>query len=436
MRSDLPKSLQTIGAKPMLQIILDCVRRAGAAKIHVVIGGHDGDAVRAHFSDSSINWVVQPQPLGTGHAVLQAIQHIRTESVICVLYGDSPLISPDTIARLVQLAASGALALLTATLPDPSGYGRIKRDSAGQVSGIIEHKDADESERKITEINAGPIAVPAKLLHDWLAKLDNGNVQKEYYLTSVVDFALADGIDIKTYPAPDTCEASGVNNRSEQAQLERAWQLKNAAALMRQGVRIIDPERFDVRGECAAGKDCEIDVGVILEGKVQLHDRVRIGANNQIQDSEIGSDVTILPNCVIESATIHAGATIGPFARIRAGSVIGENCKVGNFVEIKNSSLGKHSKASHLAYIGDADVGANVNIGAGTITCNFDGKSKHRTTIGNQVFVGANVTLVAPLTVADGAVIAAGSTITKTIAENQLAVERAKLRTMDAKRFR
>ncbi len=436
MRSDQPKSLQTIGAKPMLQLILDCVKRTGAAKTHIVIGGAGGDAVRERFSDSSINWVVQAQPQGTGHAAMQAIRHTCTESIVCVLYGDCPLIAPETVARLIQLAASGALALLTATLQDPSGYGRIKRDAAGRVTRIVEHKDASDSEQKITEINAGPMAAPAKLLHGWLAKLDNNNVQKEYYLTGVIDFALADGIDIKTYNTPDTREASGVNTRIEQAQLERAWQLKSAAELMRQGVRIIDPERFEVRGECAAGKDCEIDVGVILEGKVQLHDRVRIGANNQIQDSEIGSNVTILPNCVIEGATIHAGATIGPFARIRAGSVIGENCKVGNFVEIKNSSFGAHSKVNHLAYIGDADVGGYVNIGAGTITCNFDGKSKHRTTIGNQVFVGSNVTLVAPLTVADGAVIAAGSTITKTIAENQLAIERAKLRTIPAKRFR
>ena len=433
MNSGKPKSLQEIGGKPMLAHLLDSVNSMRPKRVHVVYGSN-GAEILDRFAHENVNWVLQSAPLGTGHAVLQAIPHVDAGSTVCVLYGDNPFVSDKTISQLVELASAGKLALLTAELEDPTGYGRIKRTTDGKLERIVEHKDATDKERKIREVNAGPIAAPASMLEDWLGRLGNDNQQQEYYLTEVVDFAVSDGIEVSTCQPSKQNEISGVNSRIEQAQLEREYQMKNAEDLMRSGVEIVDPARFDLRGKCEAGRDCRIDVNAIIEGHVRLGDNVRIEANNSIKESDLGANVTIRENCVVDGARIESGATIGPYARVRPGTVIGKNCQVGNFVEIKNSNLGEGTKVNHLAYVGDADVGRNVNIGAGTITCNYDGKRKHRTIIGDNAFIGSNVSLVAPVQIGDNAVIGAGSTITKNVGPAQLAVERAKVKTIQRKR--
>ncbi len=417
----------------MLAHLLDSVNSMRPKRVHVVYGSN-GAEILDRFAHENVNWVLQSAPLGTGHAVLQAIPHVDAGSTVCVLYGDNPFVSDKTISQLVELASAGKLALLTAELEDPTGYGRIKRTTDGKLERIVEHKDATDKERQIREVNAGPIAAPASLLEDWLGRLGNDNQQQEYYLTEIVDFAVSDGIEVATCQPSKQNEISGVNSRIEQAQLEREYQMKNAEDLMRSGVEIVDPARFDLRGKCEAGRDCRIDVNAIIEGHVRLGDNVRIEANNSIKESDLGANVTIRENCVIDGARIESGATIGPYARVRPGTVIGKNCQVGNFVEIKNSNLGEGTKVNHLAYVGDADVGRNVNIGAGTITCNYDGKRKHRTIIGDNAFIGSNVSLVAPVQIGDNAVIGAGSTITKNVGPAQLAVERAKVKTIQRKR--
>ena len=417
----------------MLAHLLDSVNSMRPKRVHVVYGSN-GAEILDRFAHENVNWVLQSAPLGTGHAVLQAIPHVDAGSTVCVLYGDNPFVSDSTISQLVELASAGKLALLTAELEDPTGYGRIKRTTDGKLERIVEHKDATDKERKIREVNAGPIAAPASMLEDWLGRLGNDNQQQEYYLTEIVDFAVSDGIEVATCQPSKQNEISGVNSRIEQAQLEREYQMKNAEDLMRSGVEIVDPARFDLRGKCEAGRDCRIDINAIIEGHVRLGDNVRIEANNSIKESDLGANVTIRENCVIDGARIESGATIGPYARVRPGTVIGKNCQVGNFVEIKNSNLGEGTKVNHLAYVGDADVGRNVNIGAGTITCNYDGKRKHRTIIGDNAFIGSNVSLVAPVQIGDNAVIGAGSTITKNVGPAQLAVERAKVKTIQRKR--
>ncbi len=435
MRSAKPKSLQQIGARPMLHYIVECVKDVKFDRIHVVIG-EGGKQIQNAFEDQDINWVMQPQPLGTADAVKQAMHSIDSDSFVCVLYGDNPFIRPQTIEKLLELAKGDALTVLTAQLEDPSGYGRIKRTKDGQVSAIVEQKDATDDERKITEVNAGPLCAPSKILQALLDKIDNRNQQNEFYLTDVVGLAVESRIDIKTWTTSDANEIAGVNSRIDQARLERMFQSKNATELMQAGVEIADPARFDLRGNCVSGKDCRIDVNVILEGDIKIDDRVSIGANSIVRDCVIHADVNILANCVVEGAHIHAGATIGPYARIRPGSVIGSNCKIGNFVEIKNSTLGAETKVNHLAYVGDSDVAEQVNIGAGTITCNYDGRKKHRTRIGKKVFVGSNVSLIAPLEIGDNAVIGAGSTISKNVADGTLAVERSKTKTISADRIK
>ena len=435
MNSDKPKSLQNIGGRPMLQYILSGAKSINSDRIHVVYGSN-GEQMLERFSQEDVNWCLQSESLGTGHATQQAISHVDKNAIVCVLYGDNPFVSAETISKLVGLASTGQLALLTAELENPTGYGRIKRDTDGTLERIIEDRDASESERKIREINAGPLAVPAMLLTRWLARLNNDNKQKEYYLTDIVDFAVADGITVATTQPSQADEIAGVNSRIEQAQLERVMQMNNAESLLSHGVEIVDPARFDLRGTCESGKDCRIDINVILEGEVRLGDNVTIEANNVIKNTVLGAGVTILPNCVIDGAQIESGCTIGPFARIRPGTVIGRDCRVGNYVEIKNSTLGEGTKVNHLAYVGDSDVGQNVNIGAGTITCNYDGKRKHRTVIGNNAFIGSNASLVAPLEIGAGAVIGAGSTITKDVDSDYLAVERSKAKLIDRRKLK
>jgi len=435
MRSSKPKSLQQIGARPMLHYIVECAKSVNFDRVHVVIG-KDGDEIRSAFESEDINWVIQTQQLGTADAVKHAIPAIDSESTVCVLYGDNPFIDPKTMHKMIDLTNNNALSVLTAKLENPKGYGRIKRTKDGKVSGIVEDKDASEDERRITEVNAGPLCAQVKTLQTLLEKIDNNNQQNEYYLTDIVGAAFTNGIDIKTCATANAAEIAGVNSRNEQARLERKLQLKNAAELMQAGVEISDPARFDLRGSCSSGKDCRIDINVIIEGDVRLDDRVSIGANCIVRDSVLEADVTILPNTIVEGAQIHTGATVGPFARIRPGTVIGADCKIGNFVEIKNSTLGSKTKVSHLAYVGDCDTGEQVNIGAGTITCNYDGSAKHRTHIGDKAFIGSNVSLVAPLDIGDGAVIGAGSTITRDVPSGKLAVERSQTKTMPAERFR
>lgn len=419
----------------MLQHILSSAKSINPDRIHVVYGA-GGSQIPERFSHEDVNWCLQCEPLGTAHAAQQAIAHVDPEAIACVLYGDNPFVSAKTISTLVEHASAGQLALLTAQLADAAGYGRIKRDADGRLERIIEDRDATESEREIKEVNAGPLAVSASLLDGWLDRIENNNKQREFYLTDIVDFAISEGISVVTSQPSQLSEIAGVNSRIEQAQLERAMQTKNAQSLLSRGVEIVDPARFDLRGTCESGKDCRIDINVILKGDIKMGDNVSIEANNVIENTVMGTDVTILPNCVIEGARIESGCTIGPFARIRPGTTIGGNCRVGNYVEVKNSTLGEGTKVNHLAYVGDSDVGQNVNIGAGAITCNYDGRQKHRTVIGDNAFIGSNASLVAPLEIGAGAVVGAGSTITKDVSPNQLAVERCKTKVIDRRKFK
>ena len=435
MNSSRPKSMQEIGGIPMLRHILSCVQNSGFDVIHVIYGTHHPE-IKKLFPEFTINWVPQSAPLGTGHALLQAVPYLGDDSTVCVLYGDNPFIQSGTVRKLMECAGGVKLALLTFFLDNPGGYGRIVRDENNQLVNIVEEKDATEEQRKIREVNAGPMAAPSRLLKGWVKQLDSNNAQKEYYLTDIVGMAVADGINIATCHPLDNTEAAGANDRIEQSELERKYQLKSAKELMEQGVEIVDPGRFDIRGSCIAGKDCRIDVNVVLEGKVVLGDNVYIGPNNVIRDTELKSNVSVLPNCVIDGAVVESGSTIGPFSRIRSGSHVGENSKVGSFVEVNRSSLGKKTKVSHLAYIGDATLGDEVNVGAGSITCNYDGVNKNKTNIGDRVFIGSNSSLVAPIEVGDDAVIGAGSTVSEDIESNELVIERAKIAKKSAARFK
>ena len=432
MRSNRPKTLQELGGQPMIRYIVNCARSAEFDRIHIV-HGENGLEIKRHVTGSDINWVLQSEPLGTGHAAQQAIAHVDADSTVCILYGDIPFIQPQTVTKLVELANTHSLALLTVELEKPTGYGRIKRDENGVLIKIIEEKDTTQEEQAITEVNAGPVAVKVRQLARWLSMLDNNNSQNEYYLTDIIEIAVSESIQVATLQASQPDETAGVNSRTDQARLERKLQMKLAENLMQTGVQIVDPSRFDLRGECNAGKDCRIDVNVIIEGSVELEDNVNIESNNIIRDSTLGSGVTIRPHCLIEGARIAAGCTIGPFARLRPGTVIGKNSKVGNYVEIKSSTIGENSKINHHAYVGNAEIGSNVNIGAGVITCNYDGREKHTTIIGDNVFVGANSSLIAPLEIQADAKIGAGSAISKNVNRGELVVERSKTRTYKRK---
>jgi bifunctional UDP-N-acetylglucosamine pyrophosphorylase/glucosamine-1-phosphate N-acetyltransferase len=423
MYSGMPKVLHAIGGRPMLAHVIDCARALDAADIHVVIG-HGAESVREAFVDAGVQWVMQEQQLGTGHAVAQAMPGIADDHMVLVMYGDVPLVRKTTLEPLCATAAQGFVGLLTAELDDPTGYGRILHHADGSISGIVEEKDASSSERNIPEINTGFLAASASALRRWVNALDNSNAQGEFYLTDVVARAVSDGVGVRGISAPSVAEVMGINDRMQLAAQERGYQRHQAEDCMRRGVTLIDPMRFDLRGTLEAGQDVVIDVNAVLEGEIRLGQRVNIGPNVVLRNARIGDDVTILANCVIEDADIGNAARIGPFARIRPQTRLADNTQVGNFVEIKKSDVAAGSKINHLSYIGDSSIGRAVNIGAGTITCNYDGANKHRTIIGDNVFIGSDTQLVAPVTVGDGATIGAGSTITRDAPAGELTLSR------------
>lgn len=429
MRSALPKVLHPVAGKSMLGHVIDTARQLSPRKIHVVIG-HGAELVRERLAADDVDFVLQAEQLGTGHAVAQALPHIEADKVL-ILYGDVPLTQVETLSRLLAQASDSQLGLLTVNLADPTGYGRIIRDEAGIVQAIVEHKDASEAQRAIREGNTGILAVPGKRLGDWLGRLSNSNAQGEYYLTDVIAMAVADGLVVATETAQEEMEVLGANDRIQLAQLERYYQQRAARRLMTQGVTLLDPARFDLRGEVTVGRDVQIDINVILEGKVVIEDGVQIGANCVIKDSILRRGAIVKANSHIEGAELGEGADCGPFARLRPGAKLGAKAHVGNFVELKNAVLGEGAKAGHLSYLGDAEIGARTNIGAGTITCNYDGANKFKTVMGEDVFIGSNSSLVAPVTLGDGATTGAGSTVTQDVPANSLAVGRAKQRNIE-----
>ncbi|WLH12779.1 bifunctional UDP-N-acetylglucosamine diphosphorylase/glucosamine-1-phosphate N-acetyltransferase GlmU [Pseudomonas hefeiensis] len=429
MRSALPKVLHPVAGNSMLGHVIHSARQLDPQRIHVVIG-HGADAVRERLAADDLNFVLQDKQLGTGHAVAQAVPFITADTVL-ILYGDVPLIEVDTLQRLLKHVVPQQLGLLTVELDDPTGYGRIVRNADGQVTAIVEQKDANEAQRAITEGNTGILAVPAERLGDWMSRLSNNNAQGEYYLTDVIAMAVNDGLVVATEQPLDAMEVQGANDRRQLAELERHYQLRAARRLMAQGVTLRDPARFDVRGEISVGRDVVIDINVILEGKVIIEDDVVIGPNCVIKDSTLRKGVVIKANSHLEGAVMGEGSDAGPFARLRPGTVLEARAHVGNFVELKNAHMGEGAKAGHLTYLGDAEIGARTNIGAGTITCNYDGANKYRTTIGEDVFIGSNNSLVAPVTIGDGSNTAAGSTINQDVDKSQLAVARARQRNID-----
>lgn len=429
MHSDRPKVLHEIGGKPLVGHVIDTAR---ALSTHepIVVFGHGGEQLQAAFADSSITWIEQREQLGTGHAVGEALEAIPRDGMTLILYGDVPLLRAETLERLINEAANGRFGLLTVNLDDPAGYGRIVRDAAGDVCRIVEHKDANAEELAITEINTGIMAISSADLHRWIPALDNSNAQGEYYLTDCVAAAVADGVQIVSVLAGSEAEVTGVNNRQQLAALERCYQREHADRLMELGVMLRDPDRIDVRGSLQCGRDVEIDINAVFIGDVTLGDRVRVGPNCVIENAVIGNDVELLPNCVIESASIGDGSRIGPFARVRPETVLGRSVHVGNFVEVKKSRIDDGSKVNHLSYVGDSDIGTNVNVGAGTITCNYDGAFKHKTVIEDDVFIGSDTQLVAPVTIGRGATVGAGTTVTDDVGADELVISRVKQKTI------
>ncbi len=424
MRSALPKVLHPIAGQSMLGHVITTARQLSPNRIHVVIG-HGADAVRQRLAADDLSFIIQAEQLGTGHAVAQALPALTAERVL-ILYGDVPLIETATLERLLHKVGGQQIALLTVNLADPTGYGRIVRDSQGAVQAIVEHKDATDEQKRITEGNTGILAVPGERLGDWLGRLSNSNAQGEYYLTDVIAMAVADGLVVATEQPLDAMEVQGANDRSQLAELERHYQLRAARRLMAQGVTLRDPTRFDLRGEVLVGRDVLIDINVILEGKVIIEDDVEIGPNCVIRNSTLRRGAVVKANSHLEGAELGEGADCGPFARLRPGAVLEAKAHVGNFVEVKNARLGAGAKAGHLAYLGDAEIGARSNIGAGTITCNYDGANKSRTILGEDVFVGSNSSLVAPVTLGDGSTTGAGSVITADVPAATLALGRAR----------
>lgn len=426
MHSDLPKVLHKIADKSLVRHVYDASSQLENNQIQIVVG-HQAELVRDYMQGLNINWVEQKQQLGTGHAVQQASTYIADDQVVLILFGDVPLLKTETIKKIVADVNESTLSLLTVFLENPKGYGRIIRDEDQKVIKIVEEKDATEIERQVSEVNTGIMAVLGRHLKKWLTQLGNQNAQGEYYLTDVIAMAVTDGIEIVTSQPTSADEVLGVNNRSQLAYLERVFQASQASKLMEQGVTLRDPARFDLRGEITGlGEDICIDVNVILEGSNKIGNRVNIGPNTIIKNAVIGDDVEILANCVIENALIGKGCRIGPYARLRPETELAENVHIGNFVEIKKALVASESKINHLSYIGDAEVGSKVNIGAGTITCNYDGVNKFKTIIEDGAFIGSDTQLVAPVTVGKNATIGAGSTITKNTPENQLTISRIK----------
>ena len=428
MYSNLPKVLHTLAGKPMVKHVIDTCNDIGSSSINLVYG-HGGDTMQQVLAKENVNWVLQAEQLGTGHAVNQAVPNLADDEKALILYGDVPLISAQTLENLLDAQPSGGIALLTVVLENPMGYGRIVRRN-GPVVAIVEEKDASEEQKLIKEINTGVMVANGGDLKRWLASLKNENAQGEYYLTDIIEIAHNEGRAVEAVHPALAIEVEGVNNRVQLARLERAFQCMQAERLLEQGVMLRDPARFDLRGSLQCGTDVEIDVNVIIEGSVSIGDNVIIGAGCVLKNCEIDDNSIISPYSVIEGATVGEACTVGPFARLRPGTELLTGAHVGNFVEMKQARLGLGSKAGHLSYLGDADIGANVNIGAGTITCNYDGANKFKTEIGDDVFVGSDTQLIAPVKVAAGATIGAGSTINRNIGEDELVITRTPARTI------
>jgi bifunctional UDP-N-acetylglucosamine pyrophosphorylase/glucosamine-1-phosphate N-acetyltransferase len=430
MRSELPKVLHRLAGKPLLEHVIHTIRTLNESLVPHVIYGHQGDQVQQALSHHAIHWVHQSEQLGTAHAVLQALPNIPDHHRVLVLYGDVPLISFATLKKFIAETSPHAIGMLTAIVNDPKGLGRIIRNSQQQITAIVEEKDATDEQRLLSEINSGIYLLPVDYLKKRLPELNNSNAQKEYYLTDIIACAFQDNIAIQSMLVSNQEEILGVNDKLQLSQLERHYQRQRATELMQAGITIMDPQRIDIRGELSIDTDTTVDVNVIFEGQVTIGKHCSIGPNSYLRDVTLGDHVQIKANSYIEGAQIAAGCVIGPFARIRPTTVLAEQTHIGNFVEIKNSMIGFTTKINHLSYVGDSDIGSKVNIGAGTITCNYDGANKHRTTIKNNVFIGSNSQLIAPVTIGEGATIGAGSTITRHAPANQLTLCRATQRSI------
>ncbi len=424
MRSALPKVLHELAGKPLIEHVLDASRQLGAYRLHIVYG-FGGDQLRNAIAGDDLNWVLQAEQQGTAHAVQLAMEHVSDSSTAMVLYGDVPLVSVHSLQAMLEAAGHDAVGLMTAALQDPAAYGRIIRDENNRFKEIIEYSDATDTQRTINEINTGFLAAPASRLKKWLSEIDSDNAQGEFYLTDIFALAVADGIGVETCQPVHNDEILGVNNRLDLSVLERIYQEKEAARLMMQGLTLIDPGRFDLRGILQHGQDCCIDINTVISGDVILGDRVTIGPNCLLKNVQVGNDVEIKANCVFEDAAIGDGAIIGPYARLRPAADIGPDAHIGNFVEVKKSTIGEGSKVNHLSYVGDTEIGSGVNVGAGVITCNYDGANKHKTIIGDNAFIGSDTQLVAPVSVGSGATIGAGSTITQDTPQDTLTLSRA-----------
>ena len=424
MRSTLPKVLQPLAGRPLLGHVIETAKKLNAANI-ITIYGHGGNLVQQAFAQENVEWVEQAEQLGTGHAVKVTLPVLPTDGVSLILSGDVPCITEATLKKLLQASAETGIGIVTLTVDDATGYGRIVRKN-GEIQAIVEHKDANDEQRKIKEFNTGIYCVNNAKLHEWLPKLSNENAQGEYYLTDIIAMAIADGLSVASVEPELAFEVEGVNDRVQLATLEREFQNNQAKKLMQQGVHLIDPARFDLRGNLSVGQDVRIDINVIIEGDCEFGDHVEIGAGCVIKNSKIAAGTKVQPYSIFDHAIVGADAQIGPFSRLRPGAKLADEVHIGNFVEVKNSSIGLGSKANHFTYLGDAEVGAGSNIGAGTITCNYDGANKFKTIIGDSAFIGSNSSLVAPVHIGNGATVGAGSVITRDVAENSLAFERSK----------
>jgi bifunctional UDP-N-acetylglucosamine pyrophosphorylase / glucosamine-1-phosphate N-acetyltransferase len=431
MRSNLPKVLHRLAGKTILEHVIDTAAQLAPQRPPIVVYGHQGDAVRHALANVNANWVEQTEQLGTGHALQQALPQLTPDGRVLVLYGDVPLISQNTLSNFITRTPANAVGIITAELTNPHGLGRIIRDEKNNIIDIIEEKDATKEERAIQEINSGIYLIPARYLQQWLSKLHNKNAQQEYYLTDIIKMAVHENIPIHSEHPDHYEEILGVNDRLQLAALERFYQRQQAEKLMRQGVTLRDPARFDLRGELTIGQDVVVDINVIVEGRVTIGNHCTIGPNCILRNVVLGDHVEIKANSFIDGAEIATHCTIGPFARIRPGTILASHVEVGNFAEIKNSLVGQASKIHHVSYIGDSEIGKQVNIGAGTITCNYDGVNKHRTVIGDNAFIGSNTEIVAPVRIGEGAMIGAGSTITEDAPAHQLTLARAKQCTVE-----